>query len=39
MPGEAKTDKAFAEGGGFGDHDPDTPAKAHAPLQSLTESR
>lgn len=39
MPGQAKTDRAYAEGGGFGDHDPDTPAKAHAPLQSLTESR
>lgn len=39
MPGQAKTDKAYAEGGGFGDHDPDTPAGAHAPMQSLTESR
>ena len=39
MPGQAKTDQSYAEGGGFGDHDPDTPAKAHAPLQSLTESR
>eukprot|EP00490_Sorites_sp_Unknown_P001164 CAMPEP_0114661362 /NCGR_PEP_ID=MMETSP0191-20121206/22301_1 /TAXON_ID=126664 /ORGANISM="Sorites sp." /LENGTH=311 /DNA_ID=CAMNT_0001893567 /DNA_START=51 /DNA_END=987 /DNA_ORIENTATION=- len=37
MPGQAKTDKTFAEGGGFGDHDPDTPAKAHAPMQSLTD--
>eukprot|EP00437_Effrenium_voratum_P015224 CAMPEP_0181455512 /NCGR_PEP_ID=MMETSP1110-20121109/30797_1 /TAXON_ID=174948 /ORGANISM="Symbiodinium sp., Strain CCMP421" /LENGTH=287 /DNA_ID=CAMNT_0023579901 /DNA_START=64 /DNA_END=927 /DNA_ORIENTATION=+ len=39
MPGQAKTDQAFAEGGGFGDHDPNTPAQAHAPMESLTESR
>lgn len=38
MPGEAKTDQAFAEGGGFGDHDPNTPSQAHAPMTSLTES-
>ncbi|OLQ10053.1 Armadillo repeat-containing protein 2 [Symbiodinium microadriaticum] len=38
MPGYSKTDEAFTEGGGFGDHDPSTPNKAHAPMQSLTEA-
>jgi len=39
MPGYSKTDEAFTEGGGFGDHDPNTPNKAHAPMQSLTEAQ
>jgi len=33
-----KTNKAFDVGGGHGDHDPSTPADAHLPQKSLTET-